>query len=280
MPEGPEARTVADKLRPYLVSRIITDVYTGERAKTLGFHNLKCPATIIGVRSYGKKVLIDLDTGHMMITSLGMGGRLQYTKGDHSHIRFDLSDAELKGSFRVMKFVFSLFFDDTRYMGSIDIIPNANISFYFKDLGPDLMQHALDPKTWIPLDTWIAIFTQKKYLKWNVADVLNEQCLVAGIGWYLMTEILYYAAIHPERTVESLSADDWDRIRICAHKIMLLSYSHGGFTIESFISPDGAYGMYPAAVYGKSHDPLGNPIIDQKWKKKGRTVHWVPAIQK
>jgi formamidopyrimidine-DNA glycosylase len=57
MPEGPEARTVADKLRPYLVNRIITGYYNGERAKTIAFFNLKCPALIIGIRSYGKKVI-------------------------------------------------------------------------------------------------------------------------------------------------------------------------------------------------------------------------------
>jgi formamidopyrimidine-DNA glycosylase len=279
MPEGPEIRTVADKVRPYLLSKIITDFYTGERAKTLGFHNLKCPVTIIGVRSHGKKVLIDLDSGHLIIASFGMAGRLQWTKGDHSHIRFDLSTAEMKGPFRVMKFAFSLFFQDPRYMGGIDIIPNANIPLYFKDIGPDLLQHALDEKTWIPLDTWVSIFVQKKYLKWKVADVLVEQCLVACIGNYLRAEILYYAGVNPERLVETITRDEWDRIRICSHRILLVSYSYGGFTIESFISPDGERGLYPAAVYGRTHDALGNPVVTGKGKN-GQTLHYVPAVQK
>lgn len=276
MPESPEARTVADKLRPYLVSRIITNVYTGERAKTLGFHNLKCPATIIGVRSYGKKVLIDLDSGHMMITSLGMGGRFQTNRGDHSHIRFDISQIEIKGLFRIIKPSFSLFFDDSRYMGGIDIISNTEIPIYFKDLGPDLLQLALNETTWISLDNWMRIFMNGS--KRMICDVLTDQSLVAGIGWYLMTDILYYSGIHPERRANTLTADDWDRTRINSHKVISLSYSYGGFTIRDFISPDGSPGLYPAAIYGKIKDPLGNPIIDKKLKN-GRTIHFVQSVQ-
>lgn len=278
MPESPESRTVADKLRPYLVSRSITSFCTGERAKIVGFHNLKCPASIISVRSYGKKVIIDLATGHMIIVSLGMSGRLQYDSGNHSHVRFDISDCEVKGAFKIMKPAFSLYFDDSRYMGGVDIIPNEGIPLYFKDFGPDLLQHALDEKTWIPLDKWMSIFGQKRLQKWCVCDVLMEQSLIAGIGNYLRSEILYYAGVHPYRIVLSLTAEEWDRIRICSHKIVLLSYSYGGFTIESFISPDGARGMYPAAVYGRTHDPYGNPVVTSKGKD-GRTSHWVPAIQ-
>lgn len=277
MPESPEARTVADKLRPYLVTRVITSYHTGARAKTLGFHNLKCPATITSVRSYGKKVLIDLSTGHLIIVSLGMTGRLQMNEGNHSHVRFDVSDVEIKGPFRIIKNTFSLYFNDYRYMGNVNIIPNAEIPIYFKDIGPDLLQHALDEKTWISLEKWLLIFHEKKS-KRAMYDILLDQSLIAGIGWYLMTEILYYAGIHPERKSNTLTINDWDCVRINAHKIVLLSYSYGGFTIKDFISPDGAPGLYPAAIYGKTHDPLGNPIVDKKLKN-GRTAHFVPAIQ-
>jgi len=278
MPEGPEVRVVCDSLRPYLVGRIITNLYKGDRAKTRGFENLKCPTSILGVRSHGKKILIDIDTGHIIIVSLGMAGRLQYTAGNHSHIRFDLSDYEINGPFKIMKPVFSLYFDDSRYMGGIDIIPNTGIPLYFKDIGPDLLQLALDEKTWIPLETWIKIFTQKRLMKRMICDVLMDQSLVAAIGNYLRCEILYYSALHPERLVESLTQEEWDRLRISAHKIVLLSYSYGGLTIKSYISPNGEPGRYPVAVYGKKYDPYGNEVI--MTKTKDRNIYWVPAIQK
>lgn len=280
MPECCEIRTVADKLRPYLVSRMITNYHTGERAKATGFHHLKGPVEIIGVRSHGKKVLIDLSSGHLIVTSLGMTGRLCYQAGNHSHIRFDISDCEDKGGLRVMKFSFSLFFDDTRYMGGIDIISNAEIPTYFVNIGPDLLQHALDEKTWIPLDVWLRIFHEKKS-KRKICDILMDQNLVAGIGNYLQAEILYFSGIHPRRPSNTLTIEEWDRVRINSHKVVLLSYSYGGFTIESFISPDGSLGMYPAVIYDKMFDPLGNLIIHEKaTKAKGsRTIHFVPQVQ-
>lgn len=276
-PEGPEARTVADKLRQTLVNRSIINGIKGERGKSIGFDNLKCPATIIGVRSYGKKVLIDLDSDHVIVISLGMGGRLQYMAGDHSHIHFEIGEYQLEGPFRVLRKVFTLYFDDHRYMGSVDIIPTTGIPLYFNAIGPDLLEAALDPITWISLEKWLNIFCQKKLKNRVICNVLMEQSLVAGIGNYLSAEVLYYAGIHPERIVSTMTIEEWDRIRIAAHKVILSSYSYSGFTIESFISPDGSWGQYPAAVYGKTHDPLGNPVV--KKKIKGRTSHWVPAIQ-
>lgn len=139
MPEGPEVRTVADKLRPILLNKIITNSCIGERAKIVGACNLKFPATIIQVRSHGKKVIIDVDTGHMIIVYLGMVGRFQFDQGNHSHVRFDICDFEIKGSFKVLKYTFSLYFDDYRYMGGVDIIPNAGIPIYFRDIGPDIL---------------------------------------------------------------------------------------------------------------------------------------------
>jgi formamidopyrimidine-DNA glycosylase len=277
MPEGPEVKTVSDKLSPFLTNKIITGSSLGPRAKTIGFSNLKCPSTIISVRSYGKKIIIDLNTSYSIIISLGMTGRLQFTSGNHSHVKFDISDYHIKGSLKIMNYQYSLFFDDHRYMGSVDIIPSTGFPLYFKDIGPDILQASLHPSTWIPLDTWISIFTQKKLLNRPICNVLVDQSLVSGLGWYLQTEILYYSGIHPERTVKSLSHSDLDTIRICSHKIILLSYSYGGFTIKDFISPDGQKGIYPAVVYGKSFDPLGNQVVNKKIKD--RTLHFVPVIQ-
>ncbi len=277
MPECAEARTVSDKLRIVLLGKIITKFSLGERAVTRGFANLKCPDTIIGVRSYGKKVLIDLSSEHIIIVSLGMTGRLQYYPGNHSHVQFDISEYEIKGPFKIQKPVCNLYFQDHRYMGGVDIIPNINIPIYFRDIGPCLLHHALTE--YIPLTAWLTIYKQKKYQNWLIFDILLEQDLVAGIGVYCCVEILYYSGIHPQRVASTITDEEWDRIRISAHKVVALSYSYGGFTIEDFISPDGQRGMYPAAVYGRTYDPLGNAVIVIKRQHK-RTMHVVPAIQK
>lgn len=278
MPEGPESRTVADKLRPYLLSRVITKCSIGPRAKVFGFEKLHCPVTITVVRSYGKKVIIELSSQQLIIVSLGMTGRLQFNPGNHSHICFDISDCEYKGVMKIMRMALNLYFDDYRYMGKIELISSADSAAYFSKLGPDLLQHALDEKTWIPPETWLKIFYHKPS-KRALYDLLLDQSLVAGIGWYIMSDILYYSCIHPERKSNTLTENDWENIRIAAHKVIYLSYSYGGFTIKDFISPDGSPGVYPTAVYGRTHDPLGNEIIHKKLRN-GRTMHVVPSIQR
>lgn len=277
MPESPESRTVADKLRSYLVTRVITNCYIGERAKVKDLDKLQCPVTITGVRSYGKKVIIELSSSQLIIISLGMTGRVQFTPGNHSHIRFDVSDCEKKGMLRAMRPALNMYFDDYRYMGKIELISCEESATYFSKLGPDLLQHALDKSTWISSEEWLNIFYEKKS-KRSLYDVLLDQSLVAGIGWYLMTEILYYSGVHPERRANTVTQDEWEKIRINSHKVVFLSYSYGGFTIKDYISPDGKPGLYPAAVYGKQQDPLGNPILHNKLKN-GRTTHYVPTIQ-
>lgn len=276
-PEGPEARTVADKLAPILVTRTIVSTFQGERGKCVGFNYLQLPALIHTVNSYGKKILIHAGSS-VIIVSLGMTGRLQYQSGDHSHISFQIADGVKRGVMTVLKPVFTLYFDDARYMGNLTVVPSSYLPTYLSELGPDVLDRALNSDTWIPLDEWISRFNPTKYPKRAICDVLMKQNLVAGIGNYLKSEILYYAGVLPDRTIGTLTTEEWDRIRLRAHEVIRLAYSHGGFTIESFISPDGATGNYPAAVYGKSHDPAGNPVVTGT-TRDGRTSHWVPAIQ-
>lgn len=278
-PEGPEAATVADKLRNKLQHRIIMNAIKDERGKSIGFENLRVPTTIIDVKSYGKKIIIYLSIEHAIIISLGMSGRLQYQKGNHSHIYFEIGEVHKIGIFNVMNPSFSLFFDDSRYMGGVDVIPYLGLNMYFMNLGPDLLQRALNRDTWISLDEWIKIFNPTKYSRRAICDVLLKQEFVAGIGNYLKSEILYYAGVLPDRSLSTITMEEWDKIRIKSHEVIVISYSYGGFTIESFISPDGEWGRYPAAVYGKKFDPMGNPVISDK-TRDGRTSHWVPAIQK
>ena len=284
MPEGPEARTVSDKLRPFLLNKLIISAYKGERGRSLGFENLKFPSTVTGVRVYGKKIFIDIvspttNLPYIIVVSLGMTGRLQYNRGNHSHIYFVIGEYHTSGSFRIMRPSFTLFFDDYRYMGSVDFVPTSNIGIYLGDIGPDLLAASLSENTWIPSSTWISIFTQKKIQTWTICKALLDQRLVAGVGNYLKAEVLYYSGILPERVINTITPHEWETLRVTSHKIILLSYSYGGFTLKDFISPDGQCGEYPAAVYGKKQDPYGNLVVSGKTSDR-RTSYWVPSIQR
>lgn len=269
MPEGPEVRTVADKIRPYLLGTTLIAFHHDERAKGRGFDTLTIPCAVADVSAYGKKVVMKLVNGDNIIVSLGMTGRLQFIAGKHSHIAMTFTDGQQP---------FTLCFDDPRMFGNIEIVLARQVASYFATLGPDLLQCSLDENTWISNEQWLTCFKTTRPSTKPICNMLEDQHRVAGMGWYIITELLYYSGIHPERETKSITNEEWERMRINAHKIIYLSYSYGGFTIRDYISPDGNRGCYPAAIYGKTHDPLGNLIIHKPFKS-GRTIHYVPGIQ-
>lgn len=276
-PEGPEVRTVAVKLCKLLLHKKLIQLNLGPRAKITGQENIVYFSTVTQVYSYGKKILIKLDNGIVIITSLGMTGRFQFSPGNHSHIHFVFGDAEKKGILNVLSNTFSLYYDDTRYMGNIKIIFDHQLPAFLAELGPDLLESALT--TPIDKEKWFEIFRSRKAINKEICQVLMDQDLIAGIGNYLKSEILYYAGILPQRKVNSLTEIELEKLRVVAHQVILLSFSYGGLTIESFISPDGEIGRYPVAIYGKSKDAYNNSVV-RGTTKDGRTSHWVPTLQK
>lgn len=267
MPEGPEVRTVADKLRPYLVSNILLNIHLGSRARIKGNDKLTYPTSIFSVQSYGKKLIIEIEN-YIIIFSLGMTGRFQYVAGNHSHIILEIRSKDK---------VYNLYFDDQRYMGNVLIISLNDVNSYFSKLGPDLLSSVIDR------DQWLSIFKIRRNMNKQIHKILVDQSLVSGIGHYLMTEILYYCGISPRRLGKNISDEEWELLRIVSHNLIYVSYSYGGLTIKDYISPDGETGIFPAVIYGNksSTDPLGNPIIHEKAdnSKGSRTLHWVPNVQ-
>jgi formamidopyrimidine-DNA glycosylase len=280
-PEGPEIRTWADNWRPILKNTLITKAQKLDRAVTLGFENLPLPSKITNVTSHGKKLLITLNTNYLLIFSFGMEGRLQFEQTKHSNIIFEITKYDDIGPFRVLKDSFSVYFHDHRYMGGLDVIPFSGANLYFSMLGPDILQASLDNSTWIPIETWISRYTQKKLQNKIIADVLGDQSIFSSIGNYIRSELLYHAKINPLRKVSTLTRDEWERLRVSAHTILLLSYSQGGCTIRSYISPDGQAGKYQCVIYGKKgqRDPDGHLIISHKNTKSDQKLYYVPDVQ-
>lgn len=270
MPEGPECATVSEELRIKLLDCTIISYYTDEKSKCSGFDsNLVCPSKVFNVRFHGKKIIIELSTNLLIIASLGMNGKFQYVKGNHSHISFEIqSPTEL----------FTLYFDDVRYFGKVDVIKNEDEGKYFSNIGPCLLKRALKEDTWFSCDEWKKIF-RPKLLRRKICDILIDQSIIAGIGQYLMVEILYYSLIHPLRIGKTITDEELEDMRVCSHKIIKLSYDCGGFTLKDFISPSGTKGLYPAAVYGKKIDQYGHKVIKEKLTN-GRSIHYVAEYQK
>jgi endonuclease-8 len=276
-PEGPEARTLADIIKPKVVNTILLSTYYSN-PKYNSLASINYPTKIINVRTFGKKIIMDLESKQMIIFSLGMTGKFLYTASNHSRVQFSLANSSGYSKILIIDNdnIFPIYFDDIRMFGGIDVITNDHAGTYFSTMGPDLLQAALTEQ--ITLDNWLAIFTKPKWANKQICQVLLEQSAVAGIGNYLKSEILYYAHINPKRLVSSIAKHEWEQIRVISHHIILLAYKAGGNTIENFITPEGTMGNYQCSVYNKKLDPAGNPVV---WEttKDTRTTYWVPSLQ-
>lgn len=270
IPEGPEIRITAEELCQKLTGRKILFYNIKEEffKRTSGFTQHFRECTVETVRSYGKKVIFQFDNNTLMIASLGMTGRFQYKEEKHCHITFSLEDES------------KFYFNDPRRFGGLDVIPADQEAKYLSDLGPDILQHALDDN-WISNEKWTELY-KPKLMRRKIFDILLDQSIIAGLGLYLVTDLLYHAGVHPLRLGNTITTEELDLIRIHAHKVVLSSYQQKGLTISDFISPDGSLGKYQAAIYGKYKDPNGHKIIHQKASnaKGARTVHFVLEIQK
>ena len=270
MPECIEVFITAQELCQKLTGRTILSYHINEEFKkrTSGFIEYFKECIVRTVRSYGKKVIFELGDDVVMIASLGMTGRFQYKEEKHCHVCFGLDNDE------------KVYFNDPRRFGGIDVMPADQEKKYLSDLGPDLLQHALSD-TWITTEKWSELY-KPKLMKRKIFDILLDQSIVAGMGLYIITDLLYHAGVHPLRLGNSITTEELELIRIHAHKVVLSSYQQNGLTIADYISPSGKVGRYQAAIYGKHKDSNNYKIIHQKASnaKGSRTVHFVAELQK
>lgn len=256
MPEGPEIRVLADKIRNKLLGQTILaiDDVSGKCRC-----DIQSNSVITAVKSYGKKLIWELSTGGNLVFSFGLTGTILYNKGEYTKVTFVLSD-------------FDVYYDDKLSFGNVTYHSDAN-EIYSK-LGPDIT--ALSVGEWLTEQEWKTIFRTNKGKGKKIYDVLLEQDRIAGIGWYLMNDILYYAGIKPTRIMKDITDEELEYLRICVFTIVRVSYLSGGRDTEEY--PDGTRGGYSTAVYEKDIDKYGHKILNEKMTN-GRTIYWVPEAQ-
>jgi DNA-formamidopyrimidine glycosylase len=280
MPEGPEVRTVATKLHTYLFQQTISQLWVNPEAGIKFHGNLYniLHAQVLMVTTRGKKLIMHFTNGYSLIAGLGMTGRFLFQGSKHSQMAFGVGNlmtptTTVGSANNIPNSLMWIFFEDSRRFGHIDVLPTAELEIWLSDIGPDVLMAALT--TEISFVDWYARFPTTSVRK--IFEVMKDQKYVSGIGNYLASEILYYSAIHPARLTSSLTLQEWETLRSISHAVIRLSFSHGGFTIESFISPDGVPGLYPAAVYGLPFTEQGYPI--SKMKIGQQNAYFVSAIQ-
>lgn len=267
-PEGAEVKLIGEALARDVSGKTLTSVtaLTGRYIKTppegLALMQARLPSRVIGVGVHGKFLYWINENDVFIYNTLGMTGHWTRTQEKHSRVQFSFSDGS------------SVFFTDPRNFGTLKFVAGRTaLVEKLKSLGPDMLSEKVDD----------ALFTERlsKKSDWTIAAALMEQSLVSGVGNYVRAEALYRAQVSPHRTVSSLQVQDFSKLNSAIQSVLQEAYKRRGASIKDYRDPDGEEGQYTQLflVYNRTHDPHGNAVIREE-AEGGRTIHWVPAVQK
>lgn len=271
MPEGVEVKISADSIKPLVLGKTVTNVYTTQNSRYRnndpeGYQSFvqfvkdgNCK--VEDVQTKGKFMYWTFTDYHYLMNTFGMSGQWSPTAGKHPCLVVEFGDEKV-------------YFNDPRHFGTVQFVNSfALLNCKITSLGWDPLQD--DMKLW---DNYIR--SHLRASKKPIGDVLMDQGLFAGVGNYIRAEALYLSKLSPWRPSNSLTSEEIDRLQQALVDVMKESYDHQGATILTYKDAFGAEGKYSSCfkVYGQKNDPLGNKI-KKETMPDGRTIHWSPAVQ-
>jgi formamidopyrimidine-DNA glycosylase len=225
--------------------------------------------SITALRRHGKYLLIDLDGNLTLLSHLGMSGRWLFhpeppiRRMKHVHVRLDFEDGS------------QLWFQDARRFGMLELHETDRVhdSALLAVLGPD-------PFPEPPVAEAFAAMASGRSA--SVKVFLMDQRHVAGIGNIYASEILFRAAVHPERPAGRLTAAEWQAIRDEMKDVLAEAVKNFGTTFSLYRTMWNEPGSYAERLF--VYDRAGEPC-----RRCGREIHhmvqgqrstyWCPACQ-
>ena len=275
MPENAEVLIMSEVMNTLAKNSKLVEIEINTKSKYYekginNFDNIKLPLKLKRIYSKGKVIIFELDK-NINIVCNPIYGKWLTEPGKYSGfiLTFEKNNNEI-----------SFYFDDMRKFGLINIYINKeDFEKKINKNGIDILRSLLENKENELKKIWFNAFSNKKKENKEIGKFLLEQDKFAGIGNYLRAEILYDSKISPYRKLSSLSEEDINKLYNSTKKIVLEAYKSGGHTISVYSDPLGAIGRYNPKIYGKKTDSYGNDILRDK-NKDGRSIYWVPKIQK
>ncbi len=138
-------------------------------------------------------------------------------------------------------------------------------------IGPDLIAAEFDAEE--------AVRRIRERSDEEIADVLLNQRVVAGIGNEYKSELLFITRVNPFALVRDLSDDDLGRILTHARKLMIANVEkRSGARVTTF-SLDPRAGQYVFGRGGKPCRRCGGPISYAKQGRDARGTYWCAKCQ-
>jgi formamidopyrimidine-DNA glycosylase len=270
MPELPEVETYRRFIDEVAVGQTITGLDVRDthvlavpedelRAALLG-------RTITGTGRLGKNCFLELDNGRLLVLHFGMTGDIGAFRAAEDAPRFtrvawQLSDSGL-----------SLAFIDPRKFGRIRLAESAEAYQKAKKLGPDALQI-----------TATELHQKLSRRRVFVKPLLLDQSLTAGLGNWIVDEVLFQAKIHPERLGNSLAEQETTALHAAIQLVLTTAIQH-----------EAHYRHFPASflIHAREWDDSATPGSDahtccprhlktkiEKFYVGGRATYTCPVCQ-
>jgi endonuclease VIII len=271
MPEIAEVRRMTQGLRQRIQGKRLVAVEllpTGKYVKKgppKRFDDFvaKLPQTVEGVRSKGKKTIIQLSNDVYLIMGYGMTGSLSEKPDAHSVYALVTDDGS------------RYYFSDQRPFACLHVFPTKadfvkGEKMYAK--GADLLEQNLS------LEDWTKLVRNPRRKKTNLVKFLRDQQAIGGIGNYLCAEILFEARLSPKHTLESLTDVHIAKLKAATELKVKEAYAANGKTIKDYHDFEGNKGFFECKVYGQSLYE-GHKIRSDEVYYGDQYMHWCPDLQ-
>lgn len=273
MPEGPEIRRAADRLRRALEGRVALSVRfaTDTFPQLVRFHRTLSGRRIAAVEPRGKAMLTHFEHGWTIYSHNQLYGEWLVRRGEapatHLQTRLAIRTAEHSAIL---------------YSASdITVLETAAVGRhpYIARLGVEL----LDPTvTLADVETQVAA---PRFARRNLAALLLDQGFLAGVGNYLRSDILFAARLHPAQRPADLSVRQRHALAAAALRLTRRSYRTRGVTNDpvlarSLKAQGWPFARYRHLVFERAGEPChacATPIVRQD--SGGRGLFLCPRCQ-
>jgi endonuclease-8 len=274
MPEGDSYTRAADRLRPVLIDKVLS--YVDGAPVVRKWSPKLVEHTVIGIRTHGKHLLFDVDSGVTIHVWLGMPGRWRIrdasgrTVAVESERRRGRGVRDPRGAARLI--LGTQRHEATCYAApTVEIERTRVIDRIIERLGPDVLADEFD---WDLFHDRISKVTPDRL----VTDVLMDQRVLAGVGNEYKNEVLFLERLHPLTPFGSLDPDQIEALAARSRRLMLPNAHRSGRVTTGIRG--GALESWVFERTGKPCRRCRTPIVaEHLGDPYPRITYWCPQCQ-
>lgn len=276
MPELPEVEHVVRALRRPMLGRqiIATEIHLPKLIAPTSpstFNRKVKGSRVTGVERRGKFILIELDSGRVLVVHLRMTGKfLVLTPDDplppHAHAIFYLDDDR------------RLIFRDQRQFGVMRLVAGSRVSKTkgISELAPE------------PFSEDFSVSYLREILgrsQRTLKTLLLDQTRVAGLGNIYAAEALFRAGVNPFKTAAGLGSRRVERLHQAIRDVLRAAISGSSTRRINLENPNGfSYGAVFENVW-QVYEREGEPCFKcgtriRRAVHGGRSTYWCPKCQR